>query len=235
MKNILVVGNSHTSSILQGIRGNNLPDNVKFDFLALGGIGFKNLKVKGKRIVTPQHLHERLEQRYGMSSAHIDHYDSILYVAGLSRLNFSLYSSDRKIPKLSDVIIKIITTNIGQTLFDTLRSTTDPSRLFYLGGPLSMSNCTRDDTIQNRPLVKNSDDISYANKLSSKIRLLCENTTAASNHFSILLPPSHLLDKYQFNTLKEYMRPDRVHANEEYGKIIIPYILKHILGNTSIQ
>ena len=86
--------------------------------------------------------------------------------------------------------------------------------------------------------------------LADDIREICHRTTEDAAVPSILLPPSHLLEEHQFNTLDSYIRggvkvngesrahdthadfnKDMVHGNIEYGKEIAAHILNFFSKN----
>ena len=228
MKNVLVVGNSHVGSIKRGLDETNLPENIKFTFFALPGPRFLAFKISEKSVVSAESEHEYLEKTFGITSAPLDDYDSILFVAGASRLQFSLYSTDRRVPFLSSAIIEKIVKNTKPNLFNSLRSIVEPSKLFYLGSPLLPSEFTRSDFLRSTPLLSSSDEIQRAHNLASKIRYFCDKTIDDSETFSILLPPVHLLDEHQFKTLDKYMIVNNGHAKPSYGKELSPCILNHI-------
>ena len=225
MKNILVVGSSHVGAIKLGIDEVTSPGEFNFTYFALPGLRFLGFRVLDRNIVAPESEYEFLHHRYGHTSVSLEDYESILYVDGPSRMSLSLYSNNRRVSLLSHAAIDEISKNFSSGLFNSLKSIVEPAKLYYLGCPLISSSSDNKNHLKNLPLLKTPEDISRSIKLSSMVRRICDKTIDDENSVSILLPPSRMLNKSQFNTLDNYMQKDFGHANSSYGREIAPHLL----------
>ena len=244
MKNILVVGSSHVGSIKRGFDLIDLSSEIKFQYIALPGKKFRKFEVSNKCLVYPQGESKFIQEWFGIVSPPcLDDFYKILFVSDRCRLSLDHYSSDRTIPLLSYSIIHEIVHNVRSSLFLSLIRAIGPSKLIYLGGPLISSSAFENEHISRVPLL-NNDDAIKTSCLVGRIRKICRQSEEDETCPSFLLPPPHLLEKHQFNTLDAYIRggvaikgnsraadsndyvADMDHGNAEYGK----EIARHVLG-----
>jgi len=246
MKSILIIGNSHVGAIKHGIDSLKTPEGIQCSYLALPQQHFGNLKVKGRNVTFPLELSEYIENLFGFKKcACLDAFDRVVYVQGLSRLSIDLYSHDRRIPFLSAELVKQIVTRINVPLFKSLNAVLDPSKLIFLGRPLT-SCVAKVRHIRQVPIIDDESDAVRASFLVKSIRNICSETLLDQSTPSILLPPPHLLTSDQFNTLDTFIRgglrvnghqrsathsdfeTDMIHGNalygQEMGRLILDYV-----------
>ncbi len=247
MNNILVVGSSHVGAIKHGFDSIETPSSLKLQYLASGNKKFRKFTVSNKCLMFPEKDAERIRRLFGFNSYPcLDDFDKILFVAGKCRLSLSLYSSDRRIPSLSESIVREIVNNIDLDIYASLLNAVGPSKLIYLGAPLISSASHQKRHLNRVPLLDQNNVSDYS--LANCIRQVCHKTIENDAVPSILLPPQHLLAKHQFNTLDSYIRgglrvhggaredghdadfnEDMGHGNSEYGKEIAKHVIDCIV------
>ncbi|MBD2551084.1 hypothetical protein H6G65_16120 [Microcystis elabens FACHB-917] len=243
MKNILIIGSSHVGALKSGFDHIAIPSSLEVKYCALPGFRFSRLTVSGNYLLYPESDAGDMRNWFGFESFPcLDNFDKILFVHGPCRLQLSLYSRNRRIPKLSSPVVREIVNNIRLRLFASLLDAVGPSKLIYLGSPLLSNASFREEHLDRVPLLDQDDVSEYC--LADCIREVCHQTAEDATTPSILLPPQHLLVKHQFNTLDSYIRggvrvngisradghdadfnEDMSHGNAEYGKEIATHIL----------
>lgn len=243
MKNILVVGSSHVGAIKKGFDLIEPSSEIKVEYIALPGKRFSELEISNKCLVYPRENSKDVQKWFGIDAPPcLDDFDKILFVSGPCRLSLSLYSSNRRIPLLSYSVVHEIVHHVPMPLFHSLIRAIGPSRLVYLGGPLISSSAFENKHLSRLLLLDNADSIE-SSCLVSRIRNICHQSEQDETCPSFLLPPSHLLEKHQFNTLDAFIRgglrvnsntyvatsghylSDMGHGNAEYGKEMAKHIL----------
>ena len=238
MNNFLIVGSSHVGALKQGFDCIETPPSVNIQYVALPGARFKRLTVSNGFLEFPEKDSEDIGTWFGLNHYPcLDDFDKILYVQGTCRLSLQLYSSDRRIPCLSLPVVREIVNNIRHRLFASLLDAVGPSKMVYLGSPLISSAAHLEKHLNRVPLFCTDSASEYC--LADCIREVCRLTHEDDATPSIILPPRHLLEKHQFNTLDSYIRggvrvhgesradghdadfnEDMGHGNTEYGKEI---------------
>lgn len=248
MKNILVVGNSHVGALRKGFNCIEVPPQFKFHYIALAGRAFCSFKVINNCLTYPEKQAANIQALFKLNSFPcLDDFEKIIYVEGPCRLSLHLYSTDRRIPHLSKAVIREIVHNINSPLFLSLLNAVGPSRLIYLGAPLISSAANEGVHLNQVPLMDGNSTSGHC--LADCIRKFCLSTYEDDALPTILLPPSHLLDKNQFNTLECYIRggirvngnsrsersvdfeQDMGHGNLKYGKGIAEHLLNYLIAN----
>ena len=246
--NILVVGASHVGALKNGFDCIARPSSLNIKYIALPGVRFSRLTVSPNYLLYPESDARDIKRLFSFESYPcLDDFDKILYVHGPCRLQLNLYSRDRRIPILSADVVGEIVNNINLPLFTSFLDAVGPSRLIYLGSPLVSNAAHLRKHLDQVPLLDRDNVSTYC--LPDCIREVCRRTTEDNTLPSILLPPSHVLDKHQFNTLDSYIRggircngksringsdadfnDDMTHGNIKYGKEIAAHILAHLLA-----
>ena len=247
MKKILVLGTSHVGAIKVGIDHHQSLSGPQFDYLALGsGPNFDSFYVADRLIAFPESKAKQIENAYGFKAfVALDDYDAVLFVHGSCRLCLELYSSDRRIPLLSRQVVREIAFRIDVPLYQSLAQVLDPSKLIFLGAPLIASSTRKSRYKPQLPVIDTPEDMSRAQRLAALIRDVCRASIDDPLRPSILLPPPHLLERHQFNTLDVNMRgglsirgqsknPDAQialdprHGNALYGQAMGRLVLDYI-------
>lgn len=247
MNNILIIGSSHVGALKSGFDHIAIPSSLKIKYIALPAGLFRHITVSDNYLLYPKSDAGYIRKWFGFESCPcLDGFDKILFVADRCRLSLNLYSENRKIPTLSAPIVREIVKNIQSPLYSSLLNAIGPSKLIFLGAPLLSSAAYQEKHLKRVPLLDQDNLSEYC--LADCIREVCHRTTEDDAMPSILLPPSHLLEKHQFNTLDTYIRgglrvngnarldghdadfnEDMEHGNAEYGKEIAAHILDHLV------
>lgn len=252
MKNILILGTSHVGALKQGLdqcSHVNSKDSFGFEYAAVPLKMFKKFTVVDSVVRVPGGAIKALKKTYDHGDQ-IDlmKYDSIVFVHGLSRLDFSLYFSDRMIAPISEGVIREIALHPKEpSLFLELLANLPVSKLIYIGSPLISEKTTKKKQLKRVPLLPEQSHCQKASEIASLIRKACHNSLADSSIPSYLLPPPEVLTASGFNTLDQFIRggirydgrvrtvehdddfeEDMVHGNSEYGKRMAMVLLDYL-------
>lgn len=252
MKNILILGTSHVGALKQGL-DQCLPSKAKdsfgFDYAAVPLKMFKKFTVVDSVVHVPKGALKALKKTYDHGDQiELMNYDSIVFVHGLSRLDFSLYFSDRMVAPISeDLIREIALRPIEPSLFLDLLINIPVSRLIYIGSPLISEKTTKKKQLKRVPLLLEQSHRQKALEIASLIRKACHDSLADSSMPSYLLPPPDVLTASGFNTLDHFIRggirydgrvrtmehdddfeDDMVHGNSDYGKRMAMVLINHL-------
>lgn len=247
MKKALLVGSSHVGAIKLGLEAVASAD-IDFTYIALAGLKFNKLRIKSGKLFYPKKFGQFMEEAFGIARRpRLSDYDYVLFCHGACRHALSLYSSNRRIPILSNSIVKAIIHSPGVDLFNQIYDSIDPSQIVYIGSPLLSESVFQQRYISAKPVLDSEHEISRANALAALIRRYCEESALNKNTPTYLLPPSRLLANAGFNTQDKYIRGgvrvngiprtegrdgdfaiDMGHGTAEYGKEMAPVILEQL-------
>ncbi len=247
MKRILVLGSSHVGAIKKGFSMQSIPDNMKFDFIALPGKKFEFLKISNDKLQVPHRYLPFITRTFGLDELpRLDGYDYFLFCHGQSRLSFDLYSQTRKVPVLSKSVVKAIIAHVNLALFKQIVRSVEPSKVIFIGAPLISEESCKKQHLSRVPLISSETDMQDANCLANLIRQCCSESFESQGP-SFLLPPAHVLTQHEFLTRKEFMRggvrvdgrvreeamdtdfaEDVAHGNTKYGIEISKLVINRL-------
>ena len=252
MRNVLVLGTSHVGALKQGLDQclhANANHSFGFDYAAVPLKMFKKFTVVESVVRVPNGAIKALKKTYDHGDAiDVMKYDSIVFVHGLSRLDFSLYSSDRMISPLSEGLIREVALHPKEpSLFLDLLNNIPASKLIYIGSPLISEKTTKKKQLKRVPLLLKQSQRQKASEIASLIREACHDSLKDPSIPSYLLPPPEVLTSSGFNTLDQFIRggvrydgrvrtidndedfeDDMVHGNSDYGKRMATVLLNYL-------
>ena len=184
VKNILIVGNSHIGALRAGFDYIEIPSSMKIQYVALWNPAYKELSISKNQLLYPERFANKMKKMFGLYTYPcIDDYDKILLVAGKCRLSLDLYSNDRRIPNLSSTIVREIVNNIEDGLWNSLIDAVEPSKMFFLGGPLISSAAHARNLIKKVPLLDQKSNSEHC--LADCIREACHCGSRFRNRAAI--------------------------------------------------
>ena len=247
---LLVIGNSHTGSLRRGYESvkDRFVDKISIRFAGTGNPFLSRWKLSGERVY---HVYDFVSEPKPAFS--IRDFDLIIVAAGYSITDPRLLYKSH-IHLHSKAVLKEIVcsgedpsfqfSNRAPIVKSFLNDHQCSKQMLLVGSPYPSSEVYQNflDNVPRKSMPGSLRDLytSFGSGLSDKlvrvhnrnrrtVENICEQLLKENSRIKYYVLPDFLLDETRMFTKKELMKPDRLHGNDDYGRLVMLDICNKLL------
>ena len=248
---LLVIGNSHTGSLRRGYESvkDRFVDKISIQFVGTGNPILSRWKLSGEDVY---HVYDCVSELTLAFS--IRDFDLIIVAAGYSiadpRLLYKSHIHLHSKAVLEEIVCSgedpnFHFSNHAPIIKSFLNDFECSKQVLLIGSPYPSSEVYQNflDNVPRKSMAGSLRDlytsfgsglsdnlISIHNKNRFSIIEICEHLSKNNPRIKYYVLPDFLLDQTRMFTKKEFMKPDRLHGNDNYGRLVMLDICNKLLN-----